>query len=499
MAHGQGDSFDLIERTPGAAGAVVIVDDAERVWTSEPGRVAFEAARRTGSFARTREAWADLARRLGVGEAEAARLLIAGRLWIALEELPELDSMLDVGVAVGLADRDVAPGDWAAMTEALPDGLARVRARLKPQLRGAGGRVSVYAIEGGRYQIAIGAVRDGLAPVLIGPGPDSPMFDASLPLLVGDDGLDPWRGDPSVEELRAIGPGADVLFASRRLGAGGFQAGAVLITPGLVRIAHRSAPNAGWGDGKQCEAGSLWAPAEAEAAIDGMVFAVLGVLPPGAGERAEALAQVAQFPVLAPVAPLVPLVGERMSFALWRRNVAESGSPLGVGVAMAVNPIIAPERARAMADRLIGQAVDPAGDGGGFEGAFPRAVRTVALGDDTGGTVAAWKFGQAIPGELGAGGGEWMGFAFDDRERAVGWLDRISVGAAPAGDSGVVAAGRIELAELRRVLAQRQIPLPTFIDAIRRIGWWAIYEPTGGVGGRAVIETTASFELVPAG
>lgn len=477
---------DRVAAAPVSARSVLVIEDARELWSSVAGRLAASAGEGSGLFAGTLAAWADLAERLGLDEAEAARLLVAGPLWIAVDRPIEWNKDEPTRIFGDGAER----ADWAVITRATVEGLDRVRRRLKPSVRAAGGGAPVYAIEGGRYLLSFGPAKDGMVDVLIGPGPTSDLFAASQPLLRGARAKSAVSADRALAEARLVETGSDAVLVSFDPDAGSFQAAGLVLLETDIEVAHRSSIGACWGPAECCgpDAG-LWDPASADALLDDVVIGVVGVVPTSVNERAEILAEVLETPIIGKrVSPFVPLLGRRLGIAFWRRNALDGGPKLGAGVVMELNGTLGEQRARAMADQLIGRsvrAVSPDPESPDFAGRFPRATRTLPVGGPTQ-PVAAWRFDEA---GQGVTAGEWMGFAFDERDSAVAWVDMASCEPAEGGD-GVVSGGVFEVARIFSLLGEGFPVPPAFgpLREIERLEYRAIYRDAGGAGGEPVIE-----------
>jgi len=490
---------DRVAAAPEAARSVLVIDDARALWTSVAGRLAASAGESSDLFAGTRKAWASLAERLGVDEAEAARLLIAGPLWIAVDRPIVWNTDEPTRIfGSGVFGEDAERADWAIITRATVEGLDRVRRRLKPTVRAAGGGAPVYAIEGGRYLLSFGPAKDGTVDVLIGPGPTSALFTASQPLLSGERAKPALGADRALAEARLVEDGSGAVLVSFDPDDGSFQAAGLRLSDTDVSVTHRSSVGACWGPAECCgpDAG-LWDPASVDALLEDVVIGVVGVVPTSVDERAEMLAGVLKTPVIGQrVSPFVPLLGRRLGIAFWRRNELEGGPKLGAGVVMELNKALGVERGREIADQLIGRSVravhpDPAAPS--FAGRFPRATRTLPVGGPTQ-PVAAWRFDAAGEGPTA---GEWMGFAFDERDSAVAWVDMASCDPAEGGD-GVVSGGVFEVARVFSLLGEG-FPLPAAFDALReieRIEYRAVFRAGGGAGGEPVIQARLGARIV---
>ncbi|TVQ62178.1 MAG: hypothetical protein EA378_06885 [Phycisphaerales bacterium] len=276
------DALALAAPIRAEAAAVVAIQQAAELRTQPAGRAALRMVQDAGWLDRTAGAWAELARTLELDPDAAFDALFGRRAVLILE--PE--------AAPAPRGRPSGPA-WVLISELDADVAARLRRGLRPAPRGVLAGRPLFAVEQGRYELAIARLDRGRSLLLLAPAGRGSILEAALHAHAPEGRREANAAEPvaqSPARAEGVKPGltsADLVAQLRELGRGevhaAFRLGdAAVAGIGVVRgdefqAVVRSSPGLLWAPRDCCIGYTLW-PADIVHAIpDNAVLAAFGV------------------------------------------------------------------------------------------------------------------------------------------------------------------------------------------------------------------------------
>ncbi|MEC9372400.1 MAG: hypothetical protein VYC34_01085, partial [Planctomycetota bacterium] len=174
----------IAERVPADVDFLLVIDDAASLRKTPAGDSISSILDVVFFEGRARKRWSDLAIQLGWSEAEAFDRLLGSRIAIVGRGI--VPQWGDAQLRDAADQRTAA---WAVILEVSADTEQRVRERLKVAPRGIQKGRTIYAVEGGRFELAADRRKHGPSTLLLAPRNASALFDELLPRL-GDAALD---------------------------------------------------------------------------------------------------------------------------------------------------------------------------------------------------------------------------------------------------------------------------------------------------------------------
>ncbi len=153
-AYAQESPWETIARYPGDIDAAMVLDRAaERVLLNDSGLDIRSTFTSLGLFAETDRAWSALAETFGINSDQAIEALFSGRVVIMWDHIDEL------GInPLGLLS--TADTGWVLSAEVTDSFVRQVRRKIKPVPRRIHAGKPVYAIEHGRFHLAVIDAKD---------------------------------------------------------------------------------------------------------------------------------------------------------------------------------------------------------------------------------------------------------------------------------------------------------------------------------------------------
>lgn len=187
--------------------AAVFNNPAEHLLLSDSGRTIRKLLALGGVFTHTEHAWQALAQTLGAGTDETIRDLLGKRVLVVWDGIGADDAQHNArGLVVGGLANSIDTR-WMLMCDVDRAYLQQLRARLRPVKRDIVHGRAVYAIEKGRYTLALLSADegDGVARVLLAPRDGAALFTQVLGAMVG--------AHPRTPADRSILHGSETLLA----------------------------------------------------------------------------------------------------------------------------------------------------------------------------------------------------------------------------------------------------------------------------------------------
>lgn len=483
LAHAAGaDPWGLLGALPERVDAAVMIDDAGAQLRAPAGRALSAFFDEAGLFEETARAWRELADALGLDDEGAVDALLGTRVTLAID------------FAEGPSASVLPPARWALITRVRAGTAGRLRQTLKASPRELTSGVPVYAVEGGRFELAV--VRPRGAPdaqLVVAPGESGGLLDAVIAAAT--------RPDHPAD--------AALAGAARELGAGpilGFVRTASLPGETDTLLAWRGEQTAsGWAArlyAPECESLS-GVPAITRDAFDLIARdALLAVLVPDGPERVTRALRVQPMGVSDDPGFFR---GALLAMALGSGS-GDAGSPFTLGFVLGLDA----SAPRARFDALIGAYLvpflpaRPLADvdrgaliaGPSFQGRFPDATRVQAIKLEPIGLAklvgpsaeVAWRYASpdghdfaavaVAPGGVPVPAGELVAGAAEALERHA---------CAVVGSPGLVSAGVVRPAELAGAFGPGG-PLPGSLRWVRAVRWAAEPGPGGAMRGDLTVE-----------
>lgn len=370
-----------IAQLPASIDAVLVVEDATSLRTSQTGRAVIDAFIETGQLTKTTMSWAELAKSLGWTPEKAFDELLGRRVVIAFDELTD-----DWGAR------------WVVMADVDESTQTRLRKKLKLTPRVIANDARVLAGERGRFRLAVLPKQGGssISTLLIAPIDHKSFFFETLSALmeVDDDlaRLGDTKGYHQLQELERRPIRLLVQPSSKEDSTAKFFA-MTAKRAGPDWIAHWSgsfellgiAPDA-------IEDLHAWPWRAFERVSENALIAVMGVAGRVEGDMLGSVGRFASGLInLGTSASLFPESGPVQMFAIHRHvHAEETDADVGEKSTMALT--IASQRApsgktsnidKALAEFASGLAETSTRSQFDLDGAFPGAIRSVEvdLGD----------------------------------------------------------------------------------------------------------------------
>jgi len=263
-----GDALALVEPLRLEASAVIAVGDAGALRRAPAGRAIAAMLHDAGLLERTAGAWAELARAIEMEPDAALEGLLGRRAALVVQPAPQ-DAPRR---AVFPQGRPADAARWLLLSEIGPDEAARLRRGLRPAPRGVLAGRPIYALEQGRYELALDRLEGGRWLLLLAPGGRGGMLESALG-APAQAAAGASAGE-LVAQLRELGQG-DV-HAAFRLGEASVAVAGSIRGHELVMLA-RSSPGLLWAPRDCCVGYRLW-PAQAAASVpEDAILAAFGV------------------------------------------------------------------------------------------------------------------------------------------------------------------------------------------------------------------------------
>ncbi len=484
------DALELASPVRAESSAVIAVQQAAQLRTQPAGRAALRMLQDGGWLDRSAGAWAELARALELDPDAAFDALLGVRAVLIVES------------EAAIAPRGRGPGgaSWVLISEVDAQVAARLRRGLRPAPRGVLVGRPLFAVEHGRYELAIDRLGRDRALLRLSPAGRGSILEAALQgharrvedvstRAPRDGGAGVRTVSDLVAQLRELGR-ADV-HAAFRLGEAAV-AGVGVVREGEFQIALRSTPGMLWAPRDCCIGYSLWPADIVHAVPDDAVLAAFGVR-----ERVNPALNV---PMVLPGLPgafgadvpaLLERMRGRMALVVTERGLETPGDQANGPGAIAIDLLAELDQLEPGAtsgDRAMASLValtrrlaflqgdeDSTPEPVDFEGRFPSAVRSAAMSASTRrfGEEPSLRWVYRASQSPGAGGQDhragWMAARLGSGALGEPGLAQLGPRTAQAGPGVIVSFGRARPDRLAATLAD--MGLTELGGVIPAMGW----------------------------